>query len=391
MKAFTPLEGTRVLDLSSNLPGPFLTRILADLGAEVIKVEPPRGEGLRHMPPQIDGMGSTFGGLNAGKDSLAIDLKQPEGVALVLAMAARCDVFVEAFRPGKVAALGLGVEELHKVNPRLVICSLSGYGQEGSMADKAGHDINYLAHAGVLGLFGPADGPPGVPGVQLADVGGGSLQAAIGVLAALMERERTGKGRHLDISLMHGAVAFGAVAFAGAAGGFSEARGTGLLTGGGACYGCYETADGRYLALGALEPRFFGTFCHLAERPDLADKGFLWGDAAKDAIAELRALFKSRSAVDWLALCEGHDVCLTLVRTPEEAMADPELSGALQSVGNFRVVSAHLGAETPPPSRDPSALGADAPAVMERLGLDGELVGKAINSSALAWKQGASG
>jgi len=253
------------------------------------------------------------------------------------------------------------------------------------MAQEAGHDINYLAHAGVLGLFGPANAPPAVPGVQVADVGGGSLQAAIGVLAALMERDKTGKGRHLDISLMHGAAAFGAVAFAGAAAGFSEARGTGLLSGGGVCYGCYETADGRYLALGALEPRFFATFCHLAERPDLADKGFLWGDAAKDAMEALRALFKSRSASDWLELCAGHDVCLTLVRTPEEALADPELAGTVKSVAGFRVVTAHLGAETETPDRGPSALGADAEAVARRLKLDDAIVQSAVQAGALGW------
>ena len=386
MTVLAPLKGIRVLDLSSNLPGPFLTRILRDLGAEVIKIEPPRGESLRHMPPHVDGVGSAFAGLNAGKDSMAIDLKKPEGVALVLSMVERCDVFVEAFRPGKMAALGLGAEDLHGVNPKLVICSLSGYGQKGSMADAAGHDINYLAHAGLLGLFGPADGPPAVPGVQIADVGGGSLQAAIGVLAALMEREKTGKGRHLDISLMHGSLAFGAVSLAGAAAGFSEARGTGLLSGGGACYGNYETADGRYLAFGALEPRFFATFCHLAGKPELADKGFAWGEAAADTIEALRALFKSRTSSDWLELCAGHDVCLTLVRSAEEIMDDPELAGTVKRVDGFRVVTAHVGAETETPTRGPSALGADAPAVVERLGLPPEHLRAAIDSGALTWK-----
>ena len=382
---FQPLRDVRVLDLSSNLPGPLLTRILADLGAEVIKVEPPRGEGLRHMPPASGGVGLTFGGLNAGKDSLAIDLKKPEGVAIVLEIAAQCDVFVEAFRPGKVAALGLGPEVLHGVNPRLVICSLSGYGQVGERAQAAGHDINYLATAGVLGLFGPAGSPPLVPGVQVADVGGGSLPAAIGVLGALMERERTGRGRHLDISLTRGAVAFGAVAMGAASGGHVDARGAGLLTGGAPCYRCFETADGRHVALGALEPRFFSAFCQLAGRPDLADQGFRWGADAEPIVAELDTLFRTRTAADWLALTDGHDVCLTMVRTPEEALSDPALAGVIRQVGGFTVVSTHVGAPTEAPERGPSALGADAPAVARRLDLDNDLLRQAIDTGALAW------
>jgi alpha-methylacyl-CoA racemase len=385
MNSFAALQDIRVLDLSSNLPGPFLTRILSDLGAEVIKLEAPHGEGLRHMPPHVDGMGISFGGLNAGKEAIAVNLKAPEGLALVRAMIPHCDIVVEAFRPGKLAGLGLGYEVLQELNPQVILCSMSGYGQTGSMAAAAGHDINYLAHAGLLGLFAGPDGAPIVPGVQVADVGGGSLPAAIGVLAALLERAQTGRGRHLDIALARGAAAFGAIAYTAALSGATEAPGTGLLDGGAPCYRCYEAADGRYLALGALEPRFFARFCELAGRPELGAKGFRWGEAAAETIASLKTLFKERTAAQWLALCEGHDVCLSLVRSPAEAMADPSLDQAIDSVGGFPVVTAHVGAPPPPRERGPSQLGADAPAVAERLGIPPEILAAAIESGALRW------
>ncbi len=384
---FAPLSGVRILDLSRYLPGPFLTRILGDLGAEVIKVEPVRGEGMRWMPPHVDGVGATFGGLQAGKDSVAVDLKDPAGVALVRAMASQVDVLVEGFRPGKLDALGLGPDTLMDLNPRLIVCSLTGYGQTGDMSAVAGHDLNYLARAGLLGLSGPAGAPPLVPGVQVADVGGGSLPGAIGVLAALIERDQTGRGRHLDIALARGAVAFGAVAFPSHAAGFVERRGAGMLTGGAPCYRCYRASDGRYLALGALEPNFFGAFCTLAGKPELAGSMYARGDEALAVIAELDSLFATRTAQEWIDLCAGQDVCLEIVRTPDEAMAAPEHADVVRTVDGFTVVSAHLGAECVPVTRPPSQLGADAVAVMERLEIDPALVQAAVAAGALVWPQ----
>ena len=383
--AFSPLTGVRVLDLSRYLPGPFLTRILSDLGAEVIKIEPVRGEGMRWMPPHIDGIGATFGGLQAGKDSVAVDLKRPEGVAVVRALAMESDVLVEGFRPGKLASLGLDPAELMEANPRLIVCSLTGYGQTGALAQAAGHDINYLARAGLLGLSGPAGAPPLVPPVQTADVGGGSLPGAIGVLAALIERDQTGRGRHLDIALERGSVAFGAVAFPSHAAGFVERRGAGMLTGGAPCYRCYRTADDRYLALGALEPSFFGAFCALAGRPELAASIYAQGAEAAEVQQQLETLFATRTADEWMALVNGHDVCLEIVRTPEEAIAAPEHADVVRSVGGHTVVSAHLGAPTNPVIRPPSQLGADAAAVMGRLGIDAGLVRAAVDAGAMLW------
>jgi crotonobetainyl-CoA:carnitine CoA-transferase CaiB-like acyl-CoA transferase len=384
---FCPLQGVRVLDLSRNLPGPFLTRILGDLGAEVIRVEPLTGEGMRWMPPSIDGIGAMFGGLNAGKDSLAVDLKAPAGLAFVKALAVEVDVLVEGFRPGKLAALGLAPEALMAANPRLIVCSITGYGQTGSMAAAAGHDLNYLARAGLLGLTGPVDGPPQVPGLQAADVGGGSLSAAIGVLAALIERDRTGRGRHLDISMTRGATAFAATAYAGTIPGTSGRRGAGMLTGGAPCYRCYRAADGRYMALGALEPTFFGRFCELAGRPELAASQYARGEEAVAVHRELEQLFESRTSAAWMELCDGHDVCLEVVRTPAEAAADPEFSDVVRDVGGFTVVSAHVGGSTPAPTRPPSQLGADVAAVVARVGLDQAVVDAAVAAGALLWPE----
>jgi len=383
MTDFLPLRKLRVLDFSQNLPGPVLTRLLADLGAEVIKLEPLQGEGLRWMPPHIKGIGATFGGLNAGKKSLAVNLKKAEGATFVRALVAHVDVVVESFRPGKLAALGLGAEELMELNPRLIVCSLSGYGQSGSMANVAGHDVNFLARAGVLGLTGPADAPPTMPGVQVADVGGGSLSGAVGILAALLEREHTGRGRHLDISLMRSSAAFGAVAFAGMASGYVERRGDGFLSGGLPSYRCYEAADGRYMALGALEPQFFAKFCKLVGRGELAARGYARGSEARAVIAEMTQIFKSRTSLEWLDFCAGQDVCLSLVRTPGEAMDDPELGAVIRNVDGFTVVSPHVGVNPPLPERGPSELGADCAQLISELQIEHELVRAAVDAGAL--------
>lgn len=363
MTPLKPLEGIKVLDLSRYLPGPLLTRILADYGAEVLKVEDPRGEGMRHLPPHTAGMGAAFGAVNAGKGSLALNLKDDAHRALFLELVDAADVLVESMRPGVLARLGLAPDALMARNPRLVIASLTGYGQTGPMAKSAGHDLNYLAHAGLLSLFGPTDGPPLVPGVQIGDVGGGSLPGAMAVLAALLEREKTGEGRHLDISLTRGALAFAAVAFPTAIGSvgtpMEEPRGGGMLTGGAPCYRCYQARDGRYLAVGALEPHFFGALCAGLGHPELAAAAYARGEQARAAIHTLQAAFATRTAAEWLAHFEGQDVCLTLVRTPEEALADPDFAPVYADAGGFHVISSDRGDAMPLRTSPPSALGAD--------------------------------
>lgn len=384
---FRPLAGIKVLDLSRYLPGPFLTRILRDLGAEVVKVEPLEGEAMRFMPPRVNGLGATFASLEADKESVAIDLKKKEGVALLKALAAEADILVEAFRPGKLAALGLDFPSLQQANPRLILCSITGNGQTGSRAQVAGHDLNYLATTGLLHLFGPPDAPPTVPGVQLADVAGGSLPAAIGILGALLERQQTGRGRHLDINMTLGALAFAANAYPTIAAGAVEPRGKGMLTGGAPAYRCYQTRDGRFIALAGMEPHFFATFCTLVGHPEWAPLSYRT-DAKGAALAEsLRELFLTRSAEEWMALCDGHDICINVVRTPEEAMADPEFASVIHSIDGLKVVSSAVGAPTEPPRKGASALGSDALEVTRRWNTPVDVRDAAIASGALLWRE----
>ena len=253
------LEGVRVLDLSRLLPGPFLTMVLGDLGADVVKVEEPRvGDYMRDFPPRGDGMSGRYLSVNRNKRSVTVDLKNDRERERFLRMAGQADVVVESFRPGVMDRLGVGYDALRERSEGIILCSISGYGQTGPYRDRAGHDINYLALAGVLAMSGAEpDGPPAMAGVQIADMAGGAMWGAIGILAALIERRRTGKGTHLDISMTEGALALLASEF-GILGAEPAVptRGTGLLNGGAARYGVYRTSDGRYLSVGALEPQF---------------------------------------------------------------------------------------------------------------------------------------
>jgi crotonobetainyl-CoA:carnitine CoA-transferase CaiB-like acyl-CoA transferase len=319
-----PLEGTRVLDLSRLLPGPFASLVLADMGATVDKVEDPSGgDYLRHMPPIVDGMSGMFKALNRGKRSACLDLKKPEATRAFLRMVERYDVVLEQFRPGVLDRLGVGHATLRAKNPRLIVCALTGYGQDGPLALRAGHDLNYLARAGVLGFQGPAGGPPQVPGVQLADVSGG-LWCIIGILAALHEREKTGKGSIVDIAMIESALGFAAAGWGSLFGGAEHARGEGSLTGGLALYGTYETKDAKYMSLGALEPKFWLAFC---AGVGLEGKGtdLVPGPHQNELRAKLAGIFKTKTRAEWETFGRERDCCLEPVLSPEEAMRDPHL------------------------------------------------------------------
>jgi len=320
-----PLEGVRVLDLSRLLPGPYATLVLADLGADVVKIEDPgAGDTLRWLPPLVGEQSAAFHALNRNKRSLGLDLRKAEGTAAFLRLARWADVVVESFRPGVLARMGLGWEVLHRENPRLVLCSLTGYGQDGPYAARAGHDLDYAAFAGVLGLNGPPEGPV-APGVQVADLAGGSWPAVTGILAALLGRARSGEGAHLDVSMVEGALSLMALPLAMAhARGTPLARGRELLSGGAACYGVYRTKDGRFAALAALEPKFFAAFCAAVGRPELADQQFD-GDLAGPRAA-LEAVFAARTLAEWEAFAAEHDACVAPVREGDEPRADPHLA-----------------------------------------------------------------
>jgi alpha-methylacyl-CoA racemase len=309
-----PLAGTLVVDLTRYLPGPFASRELLRYGARVVRLESPDGDPLRDIAPEWDAA------LNAGKESVVCDLKQD--LEFGRALCSRADVVLEGFRPGVAARLGIGPGDLPDT---VVYCSLTGFGAEGPHAARAGHDLNYLGYAGVL-----ADTAPGLPPVQVADLGAGALAAVAEILAALLERERTGLGRHIVVSMTHGAHRFAAHRLAGE----PVPR---LLTGGLARYRIYETADGRFLTVAALEPKFFRRLCELLELPE------------KDDEAAFAARIRTRTLAEWLELFEGEDVAVGPVATLEEAATEfgsPPPEGRAPALGEHTGVwRAELGAD----------------------------------------------
>lgn len=379
------LGGLRVLDLTRLLPGPYLTRLFADLGAEVIKVEDlDSGDAIRALPPFVDGASAPFTALNHGKACVAIDLRKEAGAAVLLALAERCDVLIESFRPGVMERLGVGYDVVAARAPRLVYASVSGYGAQGPLARVPGHDLTYLARAGVLGLTGPAGAPPTIPGVQVADLAGGALAAASGILAALVARARTGRGRHVEVSMTHGVRAFGLMELARRCNGEAEVRGEGLLTGGVPAYGVYETRDGRYMALAAIEPQFFATFCERVGIAELAGHGLARGAEGARVRARLAALFASRTQAEWSALLAGTDACCEPVRTLEEAACDPDLGAMAVSASGVPLAAVPVGLPVRAPTALTSSLGADTDAVLRELAIDPALIARAREVGALA-------
>jgi crotonobetainyl-CoA:carnitine CoA-transferase CaiB-like acyl-CoA transferase len=319
-----PLAGTIILDLTRLLPGGFCTLILADLGADVIKIEEPgRGDYLRAFPPLGATQSVLFTALNRGKRSLTLNLKAPEGRAILLDLAWRADVLIETYRPGVLARLGLDYPTLQATNPRLIVCSISGYGQRGPLRDRVGHDLNYLGYAGALPLFAPrGGGPPIVPGTQIADIGGGALPAAIGILAALLERARTGSGRVLDISMTDGVLGWLAMYAAQQwATGEIPAGGRGPLSGGYACYSIYATADARALTVAAVEPRFWATLCHMLDREQFIPLQYAPWPEQQRMFTSLDQLFATRTLDQWLAFFGDAEVCVGPALTLAEALA----------------------------------------------------------------------
>jgi alpha-methylacyl-CoA racemase len=369
-----PLAGIKVLDLSRLLPGPFASLILADLGARVDKVEDPGpGDYLRVTPPVVGDTSATFLALNRNKRSICLDLKKEGGRAALRRLAETYDVLFEQFRPGVLERLGVGHEALMAANPRLIVCSLTGYGQDGPLAKRAGHDINYLARSGVLGMQGPAGAPPQVPGFQLADFGSG-LWCVIGIMAALQERARTGRGRTVDVSMVESSMGFALAGFGALFGGHVPVRGEEPLTGGLAIYGAYATRDGRSVTLGALEPKFWGAFC--AGTGLVADlSAHLPGPHQAELKEKLAALFASRTRAEWEAFGRAHDCCLEPVLEPGEIRDDEHLRargvffemdspwGRIQQLAT--PLTARGAAHAPPPRR-----GEHTDAILREAGFD---------------------
>ena len=321
-----PLQGIRVLDLTRLLPGPLSTQHLADMGAEVIKIEDTgAGDYARTLGPRVAKTTGLFLLVNRNKRSLRLDLKQPQGREVLLELATQADVLVEGFRPGVMERLGLGYKDLKAVNPALVYCAISGYGQFGPYRERAGHDLNYCALTGILDQTGPGGGPPAISNLQIGDLLGGAQSAVMGILAALLDARLRGEGRYLDVAMADCALAHNILPLAAwLAGGETRPRGEDLLTGALPCYGVYKTLDGRYMAVGALEAKFWRLCCQTLGRSDLIERHWVFSQEAEQVREELAAIFRTQPQAHWIELFEPVDCCVTPVLTLEEAMAHPQ-------------------------------------------------------------------
>jgi alpha-methylacyl-CoA racemase len=320
------LDDVRVLDLTRLLPGPFCTMLLADFGADVVKVEDTTGgDYMRWMTPLVDGSSAMFHPVNRNKRSLAVDLKNPLGRELFLRLVDTADVVVESFRPGVVDRLGIGFGTLHERNPKIVLCSISGYGQDGPYRDHVGHDLNYAAVAGTLLLGEQADGAPAMPGLQVGDLGGGALHAALAIMVALHHAARTGEGQHCDVSMVDGLISWAAVHAAQLfATGEAPEPGNGRLTGRYPCYRIYRCADG-FLSVGALEPKFWKAFVEAIGVPEVAADGFAEKADAERTVAAVQAVLLGGTRAQWQEALAGLEVCVEPVLDIGETFEHPQV------------------------------------------------------------------
>ncbi|MBU3725605.1 MAG: CoA transferase [Burkholderiaceae bacterium] len=328
-----PLAGVRVLDFSRLLPGPFCSQVLADLGAEVIRIDDATredGGDLMRKEAAVEGFGGGefFHQVNRDKQSVALNLRDSRAVDIVKRLVVGVDLVLEGFRPGVMDRLGVGYAALSSVRPSLVYCAISGFGQTGSYAAKAGHDLNYQALSGTLHHNATRGGQPAISGLQTADLAGGAMTAITAMLAALLKAKTTGQGRFLDVSMTDGLMALnvyllGLLSLEGR----EPTPGAGLITGGAACYQVYATADGRWLAVGALEQKFWARFCEVIGRPDLCNSGHLLGDAGRQVIEQVSRAIGAEPLSYWSKLFDDQDCCVTPVMTLAEAITHGPSAG----------------------------------------------------------------
>ena len=372
------LEGVRVLDLSRLLPGPYCTQILADLGAEVIKVEEPTlGDYMRWFPPLVGGVSAFYLMVNRNKKSITLNLKNPKGREAFMRLAKTADVIVEGFRPGVAKRLGVDYESVKSVNPRIIYCSITGYGQTGPYKDQAGHEINYLAYAGVLSLTGQRGGPPAIPGVQVADLAG-ALYAAISILAALRHRDRTGTGQYIDVSILDCVVSLLCLQ-AGFyfATGRPPLRGEFMLQGGVPCYNIYRTSDGKYIAVGAVEEQFWKNLCKALGLEEFTDYEYAVGKDREKVYQALAKKFESKTRDEWVEELKNVDCCCTPIYTLDEVFSDKHVlsRGILEEIederlGKIKVIGypARLGSTPAVVRSSPPSLGEYTEEILASLG-----------------------
>lgn len=322
-----PLSSVRVLDLSRLLPGPYCTMILADFGAEVIKIEEPHiGDYARAYAPKIDEDSAFFHSLNRNKKSVCLDLKSAEGKANFLQLVKHSDVIVESFRPGVMKRLGMDYETLKEVNPRLIYCAITGYGQTGPYVDQPGHDVNYISYAGLLNMLGERNGKPVIPAVQIADIGGGAMPATIGILLALMAREKTGKGQMVDISMLDNVISWMPTLLPDYLATNNEpTRGNVVLSGKLACYEVYQTKDKKWLSVGALEPKFWAAFCKTIGREDFIVNLNAATTVQDEMKLQIQKIIAQKTQAEWMTIFRAIDACVAPVYSFEDMVNDPQV------------------------------------------------------------------
>ena len=325
-KSIRALEGTRILDLSRLNPGGYCTMLLADLGAEVLKIEQPGiGDYIRTVPPLIDGKSAMFLGLNRNKKSLTLNLKSDRGKEIFHKLLEKFDIVIESFRPGVTKRLGIDYETISKSHPEIIYCSLTGFGQDGPYRDIVGHDINYLGLSGILSLTGKKDGPPIVPGIPIADIAG-SMFSTIAILSSIVDRQKTGKGQYMDVSMFDGIVSWLTIQ---AARFFAEKKTPERETfpaGGEFFYTTYETKDGKYVAVGAVEDKFWRTLCKGICAPELIEYKTTRDQNESEVKEKLSKIFRTKTRDEWFKILMNVDACLTPVKSLDEVFDDPHLN-----------------------------------------------------------------
>jgi alpha-methylacyl-CoA racemase len=380
-----PLQGIRILDLTRLLPGPLGTMLMADIGAEVIKIEDPQApDYVRVFPPFVGGESVNYLAYNRSKRSMFLDYKSEEGRKIFFELVKTADVVVEQFRPNFLDKLGIGYEAAKAINPQIIYVSVTGYGQTGPYAHLAGHDLNYISYAGVLGLTGDSETAPIVPGVQLADIAGGSYMSVIATLSALHSRTQTGFGQHVDVAMTDAVMPLLSVSYAiYSANNQAPSRGTLPLSGGMPNYGVYETQDKKYIALGTLEPKFWGKFCDLVNKPDW--KMFMVPQNQEQLLSFknlIGQLFLEKTQIDWVAFGFKNDLLISPVHGLEDLENDPHLidrqmivetehptAGKLKSIG----VPLKFSNTQAKPSWSAPILGEDTEAILAEL-REGKLI-----------------
>lgn len=320
------LDDLKILDFSTLLPGPYATLMLADMGAEVLKISSAsRPDIVLDYPPFIrdTGVSASQAWLGRNKKTMFLNLKTGEGKAVVKELVKEYDIVLEQFRPGVMEKLGLGYEDLKAVNPKLIYCSLTGYGQTGPLRDAAGHDINYMSRSGIISQAGRRESGPSLMNFQIADIAVGSMNSVIGILAAVNYRKNTGKGQYIDVAMMDGCVPFNSLDGAGFLVSGKEPKREGERLNGGCIYDFYETKDGEYLSVGSLEPQFWSRFCTAIGREDLIE-GTVYPPNIDEVKAEIRGILKTKTRDEWVEVFSHYDACVQPVLNLKEALLEDE-------------------------------------------------------------------